>query len=370
MREPIESMERWYRKGRRFALAQVVGSSGGAGPRDAGALMAVNELGDVAGSVSGGCVEGAVVEAALEALESGEARTLVFSGDEELATAETWGLDVPCGGAFRIEVRPLDDEVLALMRKAREAQQAAPRIVCVGAVHVAAALCALARQVGYRCLVVDPRRTFTRTARIRENADEVLEAWPQEALPALGLGRQDAVCALSHDAKIDTPALASALRGDAGYIGCLGHAETLMDRREALCAMCFTDADLARVRGPIGMFLGGREPEEIALSALAQIQAARHGRLSRVGDLPGCTLDLFTPEFVEGIAARRESMAVRGERLASYREAWDGTACREGAAGAVGAAGAAWGASTAAATSAGHAAAQTPLAEGEAPACA
>lgn len=319
MREPIESMERWYRKGRRFALAQVKGATDGTGPREAGAVMAVNELGDVAGSVSGGCIEGAVVQAALEALETGQAKTLVFSGDEELASAETWGIDVPCGGAFEICVRPLDDEVLALMRQARQAEEAAPRIVCVGAVHIAAALCALARQVGYRTVVVDPRTTFTRTSRIQDNADEVVEAWPQVALPKLGLGPRDAVCALSHDAKIDTPALAAALCSDAGYIGCLGHAETLADRHEALASMGFAQKDLARVYGPIGMFLGGREPEEIALSALAQIQAALHGRLARTDDLPGCTLDRFTPAEVARIAARREELAAQGKRLCSYR---------------------------------------------------
>ena len=321
MREPIESMERWYRKGRRFALAQVKGASGGTGPRETGALMAVNELGDVAGSVSGGCIEGAVVQAALEVIEAGQGKTLVFSGDEELASAETWGLDVPCGGAFEISVRPLDGEVLALMREAREEEKAAPRIVCVGAVHIAAALCALARQVGYRCVVVDPRATFTHASRIHDNADKIIETWPQVALPELDLRPGDAVCALTHDAKIDTPALAAALRSDAGYIGCLGHAETLADRHEALRAMGFAQEDLARVYGPIGMFLGGREPEEIALSALAQIQAALHGRLKRVGDLPGCTLNRFTPAEVARIAARREELAARGERLGSYRDA-------------------------------------------------
>ncbi len=361
MREPFESMERWYRKGRRFAVAQVVGASAGPGPREAGALMAVNELGDMAGSVSGGCIEGAVVRAALEALESGQAKTLVFSESEDVASAETWGIDVPCGGAFTIEVRPLDDGVLALMRAARDGEERAPRIVCVGAVHIAAALCRLARLVGYRTVVVDPRRTFTRTARIQECADEVVGAWPQEALAALGLGPQDAVCALSHDAKIDVPALAAGLRTPAGYIGCLGHAETLMDRRSALCDLGFTDADLARVRAPIGMFLGGREPEEIALSALAQIQAARFERLDTPRDLPGCTLERFTPTEVARIAARREELAAQGRRLGSYRDTCHDAAC-EGAAGRP--------ASPAAQPRAGSATPSMARARKEAPACA
>lgn len=321
MKEPIESMERWYRKGRRFALAQVVGTSGGTGPRDKGALMAVNELGDVAGSVSGGCIEGAVFEAAREVIENGQAKTLVFSESELDASPETWGLDVPCGGSFEIRVRPFDDEVLALMRAARQAEKAAPRIVCVGAVHITSALCKLAQCVGYRTVVVDPRRTFTQASRIREGADELFESWPQEVLPQLNLGPQDAVCALTHDAKIDTPALASALKSNAGYIGCLGHAETLADRHAALLTMGFTPADLSRVYGPIGMFLGGREPEEIALAALAQIQASRTERLQHADDLPGCTLDFFAPVEVARIAACREELAARGEKLGTYRVA-------------------------------------------------
>lgn len=321
MKEPIESMERWYRKGRRFALAQVVGTSGGTGPRDEGALMAVNELGDMAGSVSGGCIEGAVFEAARDVIESGQAKTLVFSESELDASPETWGLDVPCGGSFEIRVRPFDDEVLALMRAARQAEKAAPRIVCVGAVHITAALCELARCVGYRTVVIDPRRTFTQASRIKEGADELFESWPQEIIPQLNLGPQDAVCALTHDAKIDTPALAAGLKSNAGYIGCLGHAETLADRHTALLAMGFAPADLSRVYCPIGMFLGGREPEEIALAALAQIQASRTGRLRHTDDLPGCTLDLFAPTEVARIAACREELAARGEKLGTYRVA-------------------------------------------------
>ena len=129
------------------------------------------------------------------------------------------------------------------------------------------------------------------------------------------------MCALTHDAKIDTPALADALKSNAGYIGCLGHAETLADRHTALLAMGFAPADLSRMYGPIGMFLGGREPEEIALAALAQIQASRTGRLRHTDDLPGCTLDLFAPTEVARITACREELAARGEKLGTYRVA-------------------------------------------------
>ncbi len=320
LREPFESMERWRRKGRRFAVAELVragdGARGGAGPRDPGALMAVSERGDVAGSVSGGCVEGAVIEAALQAIASGQARTLVFSEDEGAASPETYGLDVPCGGGLKVRVQPCDDDAYDRLRAAWRGPR--PRIVCVGAVHVAEALCRLAREVGYKTIVVDPRRTFTQAERITQAADTVLAAWPQDVLPGLGLGGRDAVCALTHDAKIDTPALASALATEAGYIGCLGHAETLLDRREALIALGVEPKQLARVHGPIGLFLGGREPEEIALSALAQIQAVRCGRIGHVAELPGCTLDAFTPEHVGRIGRAREEGRRRGERLESY----------------------------------------------------
>ena len=331
MREPFASMERWYRKGRRFAFATLE-RTGPGGPRDPGSCMAVNEFGDIAGSVSGGCIEGAVAAAALEVIETGVPQTLVFGegfteggrtleadnadGPAALADAQDrWDVDALCSGAVEVLVSPFDDGVLALMQEERDGE--CPRIVCVGAVHIAASLCRLACEVGYRTVVVDPRRAFAGSSRFGA-ADEVVVGWPQEVLPRLELGPDDAVAALSHDAKIDVPALAAALGTRAFYIGCLGHAETLQDRREALLGLGVEPGALRRVFGPVGLFLGGREPEEIALSALAQIQAVRYGRIGNAAALPGCTLDLFTPEHVARIAAERDRVRAQCGRLASY----------------------------------------------------
>ena len=329
MLEPFASMEQWYRKGRRFVLATVVRAPEGS-VRGPGALMAVNERGDIAGSVSGGCVEGAVVQAAFEVIDSGIAQTVSFgaealAADSEAIEAEpfeagpeSFDVDLPCAGSIEVLVRPLDDEVLALMKGARD--EGAPRVVCVGAVHIAASLIRLAREAGFRTVVVDPRRAFISSERF-DIADERVCDWPQRALPALGLTSNDAVCALSHDGKIDVPAIAEALKAGAGYIGCLGHAETLADRRKALLELGVEESALNRVFGPIGVFIGGREPEEIALSALAQIQAVRYGRIGFAEAMPGHTLDFFTEGNVARIARDRELRRRGVDRREREREA-------------------------------------------------
>lgn len=345
MREPFESMDHWLRKGRRFAFAELV-ATGEGGPRDPGACMAVSERGDIAGSVSGGCVEGAVVAAALEVIETGEAVELAFGAAEAgVHTSEAarsraaepafapaapalpvldYGEISTCAARFRVRVLPFGEEVRARMREARG--EVRPRLVCVGAVHIAASLVRLAREVGYETVVVDPRAAFTGADRFAE-ADEVLTAWPQDALPALGLGSRDAVCALSHDEKIDVPALACALESDAFYLGCLGHAETLADRRTALLARGCAPASLARIYGPIGVWIGGREPEEIALSALAQIQAVRYGRIGHAREMPGRTLDFFTPECVARIAEARPAWGDGAYQAAEAPESEEALPC-------------------------------------------
>ena len=180
-----------------------------------------------------------------------------------------------------------------------------PTIVCVGAGHITAALIPLAKTLGYRTVVVDPRRAFATEDRFAA-ADRVCVSWPQEALPALGLSAKTAVCALSHDEKIDVPALACGLDSPAFYLGCLGRPETLLDRRRALAELGISDeSQLARIRGPIGLYIGGREPEDIALSILAQIAAVRSGRIHHAAEMPGHVLADFTEESVAAIARER-----------------------------------------------------------------
>jgi len=150
-------------------------------------------------------------------------------------------------------------------------------LVIVGATHPAIHLCRMARQVGYRVSVVDARRAFASAERFPE-ADEVLCAWPHEVLGKERLDAYTYLVTLTHDFKIDVPALACALRSDARYIGALGSRATHARRKARLVEEGFTEAELARIRAPVGLDLGGRAPEEIALAILAEMLAVRHGR--------------------------------------------------------------------------------------------
>jgi xanthine dehydrogenase accessory factor len=355
MREVLHDVERWRRDGKGVALATVVKVWGSA-PRQPGAKMAVSSAGEVAGSVSGGCVEGAVVEAAQGVLASGTPSLLSFGVSDEKA----WSVGLSCGGEIEVFVEPVRDEVfaeiarrlaaeepvltatvvaggnvgarlvltadggtlgtlgapeldreaerigrghLARLTCAREtvetcapgaetgarvfgevffdAQAPRPRLVAVGAGHVTIPLVAMAAAAGFETVVVDPRRAFATPERFA-HADRLLAEWPDRALPAVGLHRATAVAVLSHDLKIDLPALRLALRSPAGYIGALGSKKTHAKRIAALREDGFGDAEIARIHAPIGLPLGGRRPEEIALAILAEIVATEHGvRLER-----------------------------------------------------------------------------------------
>jgi len=148
------------------------------------------------------------------------------------------------------------------------------RVIIVGAVHLAQSLVHMVRLAGYEPLVVDPRRAFATEARFE--GVELLREWPDEALARIGLDRRAAVVTMTHDPKIDDPALAAALRSDAFYVGSLGSKKTQAARRERLRAMGFSDADLARIHGPVGLAIGARSPGEIAVAILSQlVQALR-----------------------------------------------------------------------------------------------
>lgn len=151
-----------------------------------------------------------------------------------------------------------------------------PKLVVVGAVHTAIPLVALAKVLGFRTCVVDPRTAFATRERF-PHADELITDWPQEALPRLGLNESSYVTALSHDLKIDVPALAVALRSRARYVGALGSRKTQAKRAAALAEAGLSAEEIARVRTPIGLDLGGQRPEEIAVSIIAEIVAASHG---------------------------------------------------------------------------------------------
>ena len=202
------------------------------------------------------------------------------------------------GGAFTLQDgvrRSVDTEIagelLARSREAlaRDGAQAAeiagqryliqtlsppPRLLIVGAVHIAQKLTLMARLAGYDVRLLDPRAAFASAERFPDV--EIINEWPQEVMPGLSLDARSAVVTLSHDAKIDEPALQAALESDAFYIGALGSKRNHEKRLERLGASGFDDAALARIHGPIGLPLGGRSPAEIAIAILAEMTQARY----------------------------------------------------------------------------------------------
>ena len=150
----------------------------------------------------------------------------------------------------------------------------APRLIVVGAVHIAQKLIPMAQLAGYRVLLLDPREAFATEERFPDV--EISHEWPQEAMPSLVLDARAAVVTLSHDAKIDEPALECALQSDAFYIGALGSRKNHAKRLQRLAVLGFDEVTLARICGPVGLPLGGRSPAEIAVAILAQIIQARY----------------------------------------------------------------------------------------------
>ena len=330
MREILDDLNRWLAAGEKIALATVVWAEGPS-PRPLGSCLAVTGSGQMAGSVSGGCVEGAVFEEAQSVLAGGPPKRLRFSATDE----EGWEVGLACGGTIEVYVEPLvevhrhllaaleaedpvalvtrlDDsgsghllawpgghlegdttlapevegvfpEPLAERRSRTEGDlfvqvfAPPPTLIIVGAVHVAMPLVVLAQTLGFRVRVVDARRTFATRARF-PTVDELIVAWPQETLKAEELGPQHYVVILSHDPKFDLPALQISLRSRAAYVGLIGSRTTQAKRKAALRENGFGEAELARIHGPVGLDLGGREPAEIALAILAEIVAVRHGR--------------------------------------------------------------------------------------------
>lgn len=313
----------WRAAGRPVALATVVAAWGSA-PRPLGSQMAVGEQGSFVGSVSGGCVEGAVVEAAMAAIADHQPRLLDFTVDDGTA----WSHGLACGGALRVYVAPLDSDALAAARHhsrpvalvtrlldgaawtitaesvdgplplasdllteihARLADGtsgplADPGLFCriyatpwrleiVGAVHIAQHLAVMAAACGWAVRVIDPRAGFLTAERFP--GLDLVQAWPDEVLAP---DPRTAVAALSHDPKIDDPALLAALRSPARYIGALGSRRTHAKRLERLRQAGCDDESLARLRAPIGLDLGGRAPPEIAVAVLAELIAVRYGR--------------------------------------------------------------------------------------------
>ena len=312
----------WHRDGRGAALATVVETWGSA-PRRVGSQLAVSGKGEIQGSVSGGCVEGAVVAEAMDALGDGKARVLQFGVSDD----EAFAVGLACGGRISVLVEPvggaLPEAILADLVAARAERRAVAyevvpgagpgagpghlagpdayperfradrsgmeedgrfvaihnpplRMIVVGAVHIAQPLLAMARLAGYDPMLIDPREAFGSDARFP--GETISHDWPDEALVAAGLDARTAVVTLTHDPKIDDPAIRTALGSDIFYLGCLGSTRTHAKRVARLEEAGFGPGAIARIHAPVGLNIGAATPAEIAVSIMAQItQVLRQG---------------------------------------------------------------------------------------------
>ncbi|MEU9592656.1 XdhC/CoxI family protein [Streptomyces sp. NPDC048193] len=354
MLDIAEELHRWVEQGRDVAVATVV-AVGGSAPRPPGAALAVDAEGTVIGSVSGGCVEGAVYELCRQSLKDGRTVLERFGYSDE----DAFAVGLTCGGVIDILVTPVraDDparpavaaalaaasrgEAAALARIVRgpaeltgralavradgsrtgglgthpgldrtvaaeagaflnagrtgtleigergsrcgapltlliESSVPAPRMIVFGAIDFASALARAGTFLGYHVTVCDARPVFATRARFPD-ADEVVVEWPHEYLRRTDVDARTVLCVLTHETKFDVPLLALALRLPVAYVGAMGSRRTHLDRNERLREAGVTDAELARLRSPIGLDLGARTPEETALSIAAEIVAARRG---------------------------------------------------------------------------------------------
>jgi xanthine dehydrogenase accessory factor len=337
MRDILAEVERWQKEQAAVALATVV-RTWGSSPRRVGAKMAVTSDGRMSGSVSGGCVENAVVEAGIESLKSQRPQLLHFGVADETA----WEVGLACGGSIDVFVKPLDPKLFEQIREVltsesngalltvirgndeifgsemlivngeivhgslgnewdatvlnlahdvlaqgisrcivlnedlevfAEAILPPPTLIVVGGVHIAIALVSMAKILGYRTILIDPRRSWGSEERF-PHVDRLIQSWIDEAFGQVQIHRSTAIAMLTHDPKLDDPALKIALNSPAFYVGALGSRTTNAKRRERLLNDGVTEAQLSRLHAPIGLDIGAQTPEEIALAIMSEVVAA------------------------------------------------------------------------------------------------
>lgn len=300
----------WHRAGTGAALATVVQTWGSA-PRPVGSQLAISGQGDIMGSVSGGCVEGAVVVEAMDALQDGESRILEYGVSDD----EAFAVGLACGGTIRVLVEPvgqaIPEPLLAELVAARAAARPIAyevntetwerrvlgpdrhgdrfradrsgfeeatfvaihnpplRMAIIGGVHIAQPLVQMAQLAGFAPVLIDPREAFASEARFP--GTPLIHDWPDEALAQVGPDARTAVVTLTHDPKLDDPAIQIALGSDCFYLGCLGSTRTHGKRVARLEEAGFTAEQIERIHAPVGLDIGAKSPAEIAVSIMAEI---------------------------------------------------------------------------------------------------
>lgn len=285
-----QTIRDWDKEGRKMALATVV-KTWGSSPRPVGSHLVIDADGHMEGSVSGGCVDGVVVTTAHDCIKSGKGELLKF----EVATDQAWEVGLSCGGEVHILVEPLiniDEKAAFLLdgdpneiRELKSEIEIEPgdffthvykpslKLIVVGAVHISQGLVKMAETLDIDVTLVDPRTAYASEERFP--GVKFMTDWPDEALEKIGINASTAIVTLSHDPKLDDPALEIAMRSDAFYIAALGSRKTQAQRRERLQEKGFTEDEIARIHGPAGLDIGGLEPAEIALSILAELVSIR-----------------------------------------------------------------------------------------------
>jgi xanthine dehydrogenase accessory factor len=345
MRDLLPQINHWRRQGKQVAVGTLVQVYGSA-PQPLGVKMAISSAGEIAGSVSGGCVEGAVAQEALAVLAAGQPKLVEYGIADELAQSvglacggqiavyvEPWPADDPINRAYEgaldearmvalafvirgpltgrrlliwlgdesagtLGVESLDRQTVARAQTLMEMHQPQvigfdvkgeqgirsalfvdvqpppPKLLIVGAVHIAIPLITFAKVLGYHTVVLDARSAFATPERFA-HADRLQVGWPADALPSLHVDEGTCIVVLTHDEKIDDPALLYACRSPARYIGALGSRRTHAARVERLRHLGLSEAEIARIHAPIGLDIGARKPEEIAVAILAEMVATK-----------------------------------------------------------------------------------------------
>ena len=294
----------WLKEKRRVALATVI-STWGSSPRPVGGQMAIDENGEIIGSVSGGCIEGAVISEGIDSIKDGKSRIKDYGISNDMA----WEVGLACGGELKVLIQPLnleDEIVYSIVDSIKKRKTVKlkidcsngdriidntinnqishfdkfnnefihiidpkPRLFIVGAVHIAQALVSLANVADYEIILIDPRDHFATKDRFPNC--KIINEWPDEALSKFHLDSSSHLVTLTHDPKIDDLALIFCMKKNFGYIGSLGSKKTHNKRCERLIEKGFNEIELSKIHAPIGLDIKAKTPAEIATSILAEI---------------------------------------------------------------------------------------------------